>query len=301
MSKLHSSEKPPIGIVAGWGNFPVLVAERCRANGFRVVVAAIKNHADGRLVALSDELKWFGVGQLGGQIRFLRRHGVKTVALAGKLFKDRILFHGLGWLAHAPDLTCLRTLYPNLIARSRNMTDDSVLGAIVNAFSRQDMQVLPATLIAPELLVPEGCLTAHSLKRRELGDVEFGWRIAKAMGGLDIGQSVTVRDQTILAVEAVEGTDGLIERTARLCPRGGFTLVKVAKPNQDMRFDVPTIGLRTVEIMHRAGGRVIAIEASKTILVDREEALRLANSLGITIVAKCDESASLNRPLNRAA
>lgn len=301
MKPVYSDVSSPLGIVAGWGSFPVQVAEACRERGQRVIIAALKHHADPRLVELADELRWFGVCRLGGQMRFLRRRGVKTVMLAGKLFKDRILYHGLGWLAHSPDLTCLRTLYPNFISRTRDTTDDSVLGAIVKAFMRQGMQVLPATEFAPDLMAPAGCLSVRLPNSRERGDIEFGWCIAKNIGGLDIGQSVTVRDQTILAVEAVEGTDGLIERSARLCPRGGFSLVKVAKPQQDMRFDVPTIGLRTLELLYRAGGRVIAIEASKTILVDRAKTLTFANTHGMTIVALHDPAASLPLQWARAA
>ncbi len=116
-------------------------------------------------------------------------------------------------------------------------------------------------------------------------DIEFGWQIARQMGGLDVGQSITVRDQTVLGVEAVEGTDALIARTGQLCPRGGFTLIKVAKPNQDMRFDVPTIGLRTVENVIKAGGTSIAIESHRTILVDREATLAYASQHGVSIIA----------------
>lgn len=277
--------QPRVGLVAGWGHFPIEVAQCCRQLGCEVIVAAIKGHADPRLADLADQFKWFGVAKLGGQLQFFERHRVQQVTLAGKLFKDRILFHGLGWLQHLPDWTCLRTLYPSFITRSRDTRDDTILGAVVQAFSKRGMAVLPATDIAPQLMAEEGTLTQRAPCRRELLDVQFGWEIARSMGGLDVGQSITVRDQTVLGVEAVEGTDALIERTGELCPRGGFTLVKVAKPNQDMRFDVPTIGLRTVQTLHRAGGKAIAIEARRTIFVDRQATLAYANQHGIAIVA----------------
>ncbi len=274
-----------VGLVAGWGSFPVEVAEHCHALGYEIYVAAIKGHADSRLNQFAREIRWFGVAKLGGQIQFFQHNGVQQVTLAGKLFKDKILFHGLGWIEHFPDWTSLRTLYRSFITRSLDTRDDTVLGAVVDAFERHHLQVLPATELAPQLLVEEGYLTQRSPNRREMLDIEFGWQIARHMGGLDIGQSITVRDQTVLGVEAVEGTDALITRTGQLCPRGGFTLIKVAKPHQDMRFDVPTIGLRTLENLVRAGSRTIAIEAHRTILVDRQQTLAFAKKHGIAIIA----------------
>lgn len=293
--KLHTaSAAPKVGIVAGWGSFPIEVAEHCRALGYEVYIAAIKGHADQRIAEFAEEMKWFGVAKLGGQIKFFQRHSVQQITLAGKLFKDKILFHGLGWIEHFPDLTCLRTLYRSFITRSNDTRDDTILGAVAGAFTKRNMQVVPATDLAPQLMVNEGCLTRRKPNRREMLDIEFGWQIARQMGGLDVGQSITVRDQTVLGVEAVEGTDALIARTGQLCPRGGFTLIKVAKPKQDMRFDVPTIGLRTLENLVRAGGQTIAIEAHRTILVDREQTLAYANNHGIAIIAA--DAALLKRP-----
>jgi UDP-2,3-diacylglucosamine hydrolase len=297
LTRLSNSSPPKVGIVAGWGSFPIEVAEHCRARGYEVYIAAIKGHADPKLGQFAEDMKWFGVAKLGGQIHFFQRHGVQQITLAGKLFKDKILFHGFGWLEHFPDLTCLRTLYRSFITRSNDTRDDTILGAVAGAFTKRNMQVVPATDLAPQLMVNEGCLTRRKPNRRETLDIEFGWQIARQMGGLDVGQSITVRDQTVLGVEAVEGTDALIQRTGQLCPRGGFTLVKVAKPKQDMRFDVPTIGLRTIENLIRAGGHTIAIEAHRTILVDREQTLAYANQHGVAIiavsVAECGATPSL--------
>jgi DUF1009 family protein len=285
LATLSNSSSPKVGIVAGWGSFPIEVAEHCRTCGYEVYIAAIKGHADLRLNQFAEEMKWFGVAKLGGQIQFFQRHGVQQITLAGKLFKDKILFHGLGWIEHFPDWTSLRTLYRSFITRSRDTRDDTILGAVAGAFMKHNMQVVPATDLAPQLMVHDGCLTRRTPNRRETLDIGFGWQIARQMGGLDVGQSITVRDQTVLGVEAVEGTDALIARTGQLCPRGGFTLVKVAKPKQDMRFDVPTIGLRTIENLVRAGGRTVAIEAHRTILVDREQTLAYANQHGVAIIA----------------
>ncbi len=292
-----------VGLVAGWGSFPIEVAERCQELGCELYVVAIKGHADERIAAYATEMKWFGVAKLGGQIRFFEQHQVHQITLAGKLFKDRILFHGWGWMEHFPDWTCFRTMYPSFISRSRDTRDDTLLGAIVGAFSKRGIHVLPATEIAPQLIVAEGCLTQRQPNRRENLDIQFGWQIARHMGSLDVGQSITVRDQTVLGVEAIEGTDALISRTGQLCPRGGFTLVKVAKPNQDLRFDVPTIGLRTVQNVHRAGGRTIAVEAQSTILVDRDETLAFANANGMSIVAftQVAMDATAPKPIVKAA
>ena len=291
---------PRLGIVAGWGQFPVELAETARAQGREVVVAAIKQHADEKLKQLATVYAEFGVAKLGAQLQFFRRHNVHDVLLAGKLFKDRILLHGWGWVGHLPDWTCLKTLWQSFVTARADQRDDTILSAVVGAFELQGMQVLASSDVAPQLMAEEGVLTRRSPNRRELLDIQFGWSIARQMGQLDIGQSIIVRDRTVLGVEAIEGTDALVARMAALCPRGGFTLVKVAKPQQDMRFDVPTIGLRTIEQLHRAGGSAIAIEAGKTIFVDREATLRRANELGIAIAslhAEAEISASSSRRL----
>jgi DUF1009 family protein len=282
-----------VGIVAGWGSFPVEIAEKLRADGKEVYVVAIKEHADERLEQLATRIQWLGVLKIGAHLRFFSQMGVTQVALAGKLFKDRILYHGRGWIDHLPDFTCARILGSSFITKSRDACDDTVLNAIVNAYTLRGIDVMPITDIAPALLAEEGCLTKRRPTRSERLDIQFGWSIARSMGGLDIGQSITVRDQVILGVEAIEGTDALILRTGQLCPRGGFTLIKVAKPQQDMRFDVPTIGLRTVKNLYESGGRTIAIESGRTIMVQREETLDYANSRGLTIVAMKSEAAEL--------
>jgi DUF1009 family protein len=272
-------------MVAGWGRFPIELGQHARARGRELVVAAIKAHADEELKGLATEMRYFGVAKLGAQMRFFQRHGVREVLLAGKLFKDRILFHGWGWVGHLPDITCLAAVYDSFVSGRADQRDDTVLSAVVRAFAARGMTVIPSVEVAPELMAEEGVLTRRRPNKRESSDIAFGWQIARDMGRLDIGQSVIVRDRTILGVEAVEGTDALIARMAEVCPRGGFALVKVAKPQQDMRFDVPTIGLRTVEQLHRAGGTAIAIEAGKTIFVDREQTLRRANELGVALVS----------------
>ena len=275
-----------IGIVAGWGEYPLAVARALREQGHTVVVAAVHGHAPNEIEALSHHVKWVGVCKLGAMQRYFQQHGVRHVCLSGKLFKDRILFHGWGWMEHFPDWECVKTMLPMFYFRSINTTDDSLLGAVVASFARRGIKTIPGTDFAPQLIAQAGVLTRRKPSKSELDDVEFGWSIAKQMGGLDVGQSVTVRDRTILAVEAIEGTDACILRTGQICTRGGFSLVKVAKPQQDMRFDVPTIGPQTIEKMKLAGGKVVAIEANKTILIDREKTLQMADECGISILSR---------------
>jgi DUF1009 family protein len=293
--RLYSSvETQRIGIVAGWGEYPMRVAQALSRRGDEVVIAAIQGHADPSLEQLANEMRWFGVCKLGAMQRFFEQKNVDRVVLAGKLFKDRILFHGFGWLQHLPDIECVRTMMRPWFSRNSSMTDDSLLGAVVDSFERRGMHVVPGTDYATDLLAEEGCLTNARPSHAIHADIEFGWRIAKQMGGLDIGQSISVKDRTVLAVEAIEGTDACIDRTGNLCPRGKWTLVKVAKPQQDMRFDVPTVGPRTIERMAAAGGKAIAIEAGKTILIDRDRTLRLANRHGICIVSLISTNRSLS-------
>jgi len=276
-----------IGIVAGWGEYPIHVAKSLREKGYRVVVAAIHGHASPELSQIADAMKWVGVCKLGGMQKFFRKHNVHYVCLSGKLFKDKILFHGWGWVAHTPDWECIKTFFPIMVTKTRgtNTSDDSLLGAVVQSFDRQGMKTVPGTDYATQLIAESGVLTKNRPNARVDADLQFGWNMAKEMGRLDIGQSVTIRDRTVLAVEAIEGTDACILRTATVCPRGGFSLVKVAKPQQDMRFDLPTIGPRTIESMRRAGGVAIAIEAGKTILLDRERTINEAEKAGISIVS----------------
>ena len=275
-----------IGIVAGWGEYPLEVARALREKGHTVVVAAVHDHASKEIEQLAHYTKWIGVAKLGGMQRFFKQHQVEHVCLSGKLFKDRILFHGWGWMDHFPDWECVMTMLPLFYSRATNTSDDSLLGAVVASFTRKGIKTIPGTEFATQLIADAGVLTRRKPTSNELADIEFGWTIAKQMGGLDVGQSVTVRDRTILAVEAIEGTDSCIVRTGQICPRGGFSLVKVSKPQQDMRFDVPTIGPQTIEKMALAGGKAIAIEAGKTILINRAKTLEMADSHGITILSR---------------
>ena len=289
------SNLPPVGLVAGWGRFPIEVAQTLVKNGRRVCCVAITGHASTDLESICDHVKWSGVGRLGRHIRYFQRAGAQQVTMAGKLFKADLLFKGSIWLRHLPDLCALRTFGPHLMGRKRDARDDSLLYAVTNAYAARDLEICPATDFAPELLVKDGLLVGRRPDANLQRDIETGWQVAKQMGGLDIGQTITIKDGTVIAVEAIEGTDACIERTGILCRRGGWTLVKVSKPQQDMRFDVPTIGPQTVQRVRDAGGKAIAIEAGKTILVDREQTLETARQAGITIVAMRDPVVAISQ------
>ncbi len=273
-----------VGLMAGWGRYPIVVAEALRQKGYRTYCLGVKGHADPKLAEICDEFQWTGVAKVGGAIRYFKRHSVTEVTMAGKFHKV-VLFQPWLWLRMVPDLRTIRIFIPHFLTRRRDCRDDSLLGTVVDEFAADGIRLNPATDYAPDLLVRTGQLTRHGLSTWQSKDVEFGWRIAKQMGGLDIGQSVVVKDQAVIAVEAVEGTDQCILRGGELCKSGGFTVVKVAKPKQDMRFDVPTVGVKTLESMVASGGRVLAIEAERTIILDEPEVIDFANKNRLIIVS----------------
>ncbi len=292
MTDPSSNPLQKIGLIAGWGNFPFAVARAMKRQGLSVYCLGIRDHANPELAHICDDFRFIGVAKLGGQIRYFQRHGIRRATMAGKLHKANLMFRRFGWLRHLPDWRCCQTFYPHFLTRSQDRKDDTLLGAVVDAFAHDGIVFAPATDFAPELLVEFGNLTVRRPTAAQMKDIEFGWEMAKELGRLDIGQSVAVKGQAALAVEAVEGTDACIRRAGQLCPQGGFTVVKVAKPQQDMRFDVPTIGLGTVRTLVETGGQVLAVEAGKTILIERDEVLEFAARHRLTIVAVKNEQFS---------
>jgi len=274
---------PPrrVGVLAGWGRFPVLCAEALRRQGCQVIGLGVDGLYPEELPALCDQFDTTPLARLGRAIRYFRRQQVDRIVMAGKVDKQ-VLFHPLRMLKLLPDW---RTMHMWLRYASANKSDDTLLLAVIREFERDGLQFASALDYCPELLVKHGFLTHRQPSAAQWKDIHFGWEIAKQMGGLDIGQSIVVHDTAVIAVEAIEGTDECIRRAGLLCRRGGLTVVKVAKPQQDRRFDVPTIGLQTIETMSEAGARCLAIEAEQTILLDHEEVIRRANRLGIAIVA----------------
>jgi DUF1009 family protein len=283
-ARKHAADRTmkPIGLLAGWGRFPLLFAEKAHTLGIPVVCVAIRGEADPALAARVQTLYWAGVARLGRIIRCFKHAGVERLVMAGKIHK--VTMHR-PWrlLRLLPDWRTLRFWYNR---RRASNSDDHLLLGIIDEFAADGLRVESALDLCPELLVQAGVLTRRRPSAAELADIDYGWHLAREMGRLDIGQSVAVKERAVLAVEAIEGTDRAIARAGELCPKGGFVVVKVAKPQQDMRFDVPTIGCTTIESIYQAGGRVLAIEAGKTIVIDQEATVALADRFGLTIVAR---------------
>lgn len=281
-------EAATIGLLAGSGRFPILFAEAARRQGLQVACVGIRYEASDELRDLCTSYQTIGVSKLGGMIKAFRRQGVQQIVMAGKVTKN-VMYTPWRFVQLWPDYRMIHMWYRTCRADKR---DDSILLGVIAEFERDGMTFESALDYCPELLVKEGILTRRGPSAAELKDIEFGWGLAKEMGRLDVGQSVAVKEQAALAIEAIEGTDRCIERAGDLCRAGGWTLVKVAKPQQDMRFDVPTVGTSTIENLHQARARVLAIEAGKTIVIDQAEVVDLANRYGLTIVAIPDGSFS---------
>ena len=287
-SARSDAENTTIGLLAGSGRFPILFAEAANRQGLQVACVGVRYEASDELRDLCTSYQTIGVSKLGAMIRAFRRQGVRQIVMAGKVTKN-VMYTPWRFVQLWPDYRMIHMWYRTCRADKR---DDSILLSVIAEFERDGMAFASALDYCPELLVKEGILTKRGPNAAELKDIEFGWGLAKEMGRLDVGQSVAVKEQAALAIEAIEGTDRCIERAGGLCRAGGWTLVKVAKPQQDMRFDVPTIGVTTIENLHKARARILAIEAGKTIVIDQNEVVELANRYGLTIVALPDERMS---------
>jgi len=267
--------------LAGAGRFPIAFARSAQKAGYSVYCVGVVGMVPDELRDICDHFDLTPLGRIGRAIRLFKRARVRRVVMAGKIHKTA-LFQKFRWIRNLPDW---RAIHMIITYARENRTDDTLLLAVIREFERDHITFESALDYCPELLVKHGFLTRRKPSPSQWRDIKFGWEMAKQIGRLDIGQTVVVNDAAVIAVEAIEGTDEAIRRAGALCRRGGFTVVKVAKPQQDMRFDVPTIGVETIQTMREAGGRVLAIESDRTILLDRDEVLELADKLGITIVA----------------
>jgi UDP-2,3-diacylglucosamine hydrolase len=281
--------KRRIGLLAGAGRFPLVFAEAARRQGLSVCAVGIAGLASDALREGCDFYATTPLGRVGRAIRILKKARVERVVMAGKVHKT-VLFQPFRWIRNLPDW---RTIHMILRYARENRKDDTLLLAVIREFERDNIRFESPLLYCPELLVKHGFLTRRKPTPAQWRDIRFGWEIAKELGRLDVGQTVVVNDMAVIALEAIEGTDAAIRRSGTLCRRGGFTVVKVAKPQQDMRFDVPTIGVETIQTMREAGGRVLAIESEMTILLDEPEVIALADRLGIAIVSLKSEEVKL--------
>ena len=261
-----------VGLIAGSGQFPLLFANAARQASVRVLAVGFEGETDPALSKYVDEFHLLRLGQLNRLVKTFRSAGITQAAMAGGINKTRL------YSKIRPDWRAVRFL-----SRLRNRKDDSLLRALADELESEGILIQPSTIFLPELLAPEGILTRRKPNRREKADIAFGWTLAKAIGRLDIGQCLVVKDQAVLAVEGIDGTDATIMRGGRLCGEGAV-IVKVSKPMQDLRFDVPAVGSDTIEVMKRVNARVLVLEAGKTVIFDRDKMIDVADSAGISIL-----------------
>ena len=266
-------EKEALGLIAGGGVFPLMVADAARDKGLRVVAVAHEGETDPLLAEKVDEIAWIKLGQLGHLLKVLKKAGVTKTVMAGTINKKK-MFENV-----RPDLRGL-----TLMSKLAIFHDDDILRAVAGELQREGIHIVSSAEHLPELLAPRGNLTLRKPNQEEREDVEFGWRIAKELGRLDIGQCVVVRRKTVLAMEAIEGTNETILRGGKLAKEKAV-VVKVSKPNQDMRFDVPAVGPDTIEVMAQVKASVLAIEAGKTLIFDKLGMISYADRLRIVIVS----------------
>ena len=263
----------PVGLVAGNGRFPIEFAENARARGLKVVAVGLKGEADKRIEELAESTTWVGVGQLGKLIKSLRKAGCRQVAFAGGVCRVNFVDgFRIDWVG-------LR-----MLSKLRSFNDDSIIRGVIGEVERGGLEVIAASVLLQESVPSVGPLTRRSLTTEEVANARIGWEAARTIGNLDIGQSVVIRNKTIIAVEAVEGTDATIRRAGDVRGEGGV-LVKLAKPIQDLRIDLPAIGVKTIELMEQNKLTALVVEAGRCIMLDPQGILQAAEARGIAIVA----------------
>ncbi len=259
-----------------------MIVEGARRAGRHVIGLGIKGFADPGLAQLTDEFYWTGALKVGQWIRILRRRACTHAILAGAVTKTDV-YSEPKILQFRPDWTTL-----GLWFKVSDYKSDTLLKAVANHLTERGIFVEDCVKYTQDAMAQVGCLTSLEPNALHKSDMEFGWQVAKELGRFDVGQSVAVKEKNVIALEAVEGTDHMIERAGRWCPSGGWSLVKVSKPSQDMRFDVPTIGPTTIEMLKRYGASALCVEAGKTLIVDLQATIALADKYGIVVVARHD-------------
>lgn len=272
-----------IGLIAGNGRFPFLVLDAARSLGHTVTVVAIREETDEALeaeaaTAKGCKLEWVSLGQLGRCISVLQDAGVTRAVMAGQV-KHNKLFAGV-----IPDLTLL-----SVLKRLRRQNTDALISAVADVLAEHGIDLIDSTSFLEPLLAGHGVLTARGPTEHERQDLVFGYEMGDAVASLDIGQTIVVKERAVVAIEAMEGTDEVIARAGRMAG-SGTCVVKVAKPGQDMRFDVPVIGVPTIQAMGQAGATALSIDAGRTLVLDGDEVFRLADEVGITVVGRASET-----------
>jgi UDP-2,3-diacylglucosamine hydrolase len=262
------------GLIAGNGRFPFLVLEAARSQGIEMVVAAIKEETSPDIEQSANTVHWLSLGQLGKLIKTFKAEGVNKAVMAGQV-KHKQIFSGI-----LPDLKMMQVL-----ASLATRNTDSLIGAVARVLEDEGIHLVESTVFLEPLLPQPGVLTQRTPSPEEQLDLDYGYKLARELGRLDVGQTVVISAAACVAVEAMEGTDAVIERAATLANGRPLRVVKLGKPNQDLRFDVPVIGVPTVQVMKRAGATAMAIEARKTLMIDRQDLVRQADAAGVAIVA----------------
>ncbi len=260
------------GLIAGNGQFPFLVVDGARREGADLTVIAINEETDKRIDQVADSVKWVGIGQLGKMISHFKSSGVTKAIMAGQVKHVQIFSGAL------PDARMLKMLW-----RLPKRSTDALIGGVADELAREGIELIDSTYFLKDNLASVGILTSRKPSEIELGNIAYGLDIADELARLDLGQTIVVRAKACVAIEAMEGTDATIQRAGELA-KGKLTVVKVAKPDQDMRFDVPVVGVPTIETMIAAGATCLSITAGKTLIFDREKMLALADMNGITVV-----------------
>jgi len=262
-----------LGLISGSGKLPFAIASEARSKGYTVIAIGLEPLADKALSSFVDEIKWVNVGKLGEVIETLKKSNIKEAVMAGKVPKSLLYKSKI-----TPDLRAVK-----LLLTLKDRSDDSILLAIAKELKKDGIILLNTTDFSSRLLTPEGVLTKAVPSEDEWKDITFGWKIAKEIGRLDIGQTVVVKNQAVMAIEAIEGTDEAIKRGGKLAG-GGAVVIKVSKPQQDMRFDVPVVGFDTLRAMIESNARVLAVEARNSIILDTEKMINESNKTGICIL-----------------
>ena len=266
-------EKEKYGLIAGNGRFPFLVLQTAREQAIDVLVAAIKEEASAEIESCGYPVHWLGLGELGKLIRIFRKAGVRKAIMAGQVKHVQIFGSSF------PDLTMIR-----MLAGLKKKNTDSLIGGVARVLEESGISLVDSTILLKPHMAPLGVLTKRGLNASEKSNVEYGRLIAQQIASMDIGQTIVVRDQAVVAVEAMEGTDAVIRRAGELGNRKQLTVIKVSKPKQDMRFDIPVIGLSTLENMIASGATALVIDARRTLVFDKEKAVEAADKHDIAIV-----------------
>jgi DUF1009 family protein len=270
-----------LGLIAGNGRLPFLVAQGARQAGLKVVCLGLADNAEPSLAECVDIFYTVGLARPGSWVRKLKRHNITRAIMVGWVAKQRIY---TPWriIRYLPDWRAARIWYVRMKGKDRR--NDTLLCALADELASSGIFLENSTMYCKEHLAVEGVMTGVKPASYVDEDIKFGWQIVKKLGELDIGQAIAVKEKEIIAVEAIEGTAEMIARAGKFCKSGGWTLIKAAKPNQDMRFDVPCVGVDTVESLAQNGGACLVVEAGKTLILDKPKTIELANKLGIAIV-----------------